>query len=119
MTLLKGKLRSRNLSLYAQRKYNKDVHHPNSITKLLISHEKAVGSTSTVCQKGVKKKKNCQGLGYIFLVQVYLEGLDYDKIKIFGVQNLEKNRFLYFMYYKYWRNSAIFSNQMQKFGIRG
>ena len=45
----------------------------------------------TVCQEGVKKKKMCHGLGHMFLVYVYLKGLDYDKIKIFHVQNLEKN----------------------------
>ena len=51
----------------------------------------------TVCQKGVKKKKKLSGFGaYIFDIDI--PRLDYDKIKVFGVQNLEKNRFLYFMY---------------------
>ena len=35
--------------------------------------------------KGGQKGKNCQGL-----VHVYPEGLDYGRIKIFHVQNLEK-----------------------------
>ena len=47
--------------------------------------------------KGGQKEKNIQGLGHIFLVLVYLEGLDYDRIKIFHVQNLEKNQFFDFM----------------------
>ena len=46
-------------------------------------------------KRGLKK---CHGLGHIILVYVYLEGLDYDKIKIFHVQNLEKNRFFEFMH---------------------
>ena len=58
---------------------------------------------------GVKKKKKCQALGHIFLVYEYLEGLDYDRIEIFHVQNLEKNRFFEILSTRNFEEIVLFS----------
>ena len=48
---------------------------------------------ATVCQKGVKNKKNCLGMTPIFFESLYPQASKKSRKKIFGVQNLDFSTF--------------------------
>ena len=80
---------------------NKSTPTPRPPLSLVsTSHHVITMGDTNMCSrhgvpKGGQKEKKMSGFGeYIFGIGIpKLGGLDYDKIKIFHVQNLEKNRF--------------------------
>ena len=71
----------------------KDIRNKMSIEKPHVEKICFESRLITVCQKGVKYKKNCLGMTPIYFESLYPQASKKGRKKIFGVQNFDFSTF--------------------------